>query len=511
MRFLPGLRLGASLAILVGAWCAANPAARAAVTISSRPTQNMTCTGGVCTPTAAHAVLNATDLANMLASGNVQVNTGSGGLAKDIVIDAAFTWANGSSLSLDAWNSIAFERPVAVNGTGAVSLTTNDGGSNGVLDFGDTGSLSFLGTANSLTINGAAYTLIDSVEALQNAVFGYPSGNFALSTNYDASQDGTYSAAPIGAFEGTLEGLGNAISNLKVSVGTGDAGFFGNLDGSARDLRLVKVDISGTVSEIGGLTTYLDGTLYGDSISGVIHAKGYGIVGGLAAWMYGKSITDCKSSATILAGGHSEVGGLAGYFGGTITNSSATGAIKLGSSSTGGGLVGYSTGSIVSSFATGNITAGQTSTLGGLVGRADKASTSLISNAYALGSVAGGSGSQVGGLIGYSSLESNQGSAATSYATGVVSAPGGSVGGLVGSDKFAGKCGCFSDLYWDMTTSGITNPGQGAGNTNNDPGLTGLTTQQLQAGLPQGFDPAIWAETPKINNGLPYLINNPPK
>jgi hypothetical protein len=42
-------------------------------------------------------------------------------------------------------------------------------------------------------------------------------------------------------------------------------------------------------------------------------------------------------------------------------------------------------------------------------------------------------------------------------------------------------------------------------------GITGETTAQLQAGLPAGFDPTIWAESPSINNGLPYLINNPPQ
>jgi hypothetical protein len=30
-------------------------------------------------------------------------------------------------------------------------------------------------------------------------------------------------------------------------------------------------------------------------------------------------------------------------------------------------------------------------------------------------------------------------------------------------------------------------------------------------GLPTGFDPKIWAENPNINNGLAYLINNPPE
>jgi hypothetical protein len=40
--------------------------------------------------------------------------------------------------------------------------------------------------------------------------------------------------------------------------------------------------------------------------------------------------------------------------------------------------------------------------------------------------------------------------------------------------------------------------------------VTGLTSQQLKSGLPAGFDPCIWAEDKKINNGFPYLIANPP-
>ena len=60
--------------------------------------------------------------------------------------------------------------------------------------------------------------------------------------------------------------------------------------------------------------------------------------------------------------------------------------------------------------------------------------------------------------------------------------------------------------YWDTTTS-RTGKGVGQGN---DSGVTGLTTQQFKASLPSGFDPTIWAESPKINKGFPYLIANPP-
>jgi hypothetical protein len=81
-------------------------------------------------------------------------------------------------------------------------------------------------------------------------------------------------------------------------------------------------------------------------------------------------------------------------------------------------------------------------------------------------------------------------------------------GGFVGYDN--GSSGDLSSDYWDTTTTGITSSSQGAGNIANDPGITGLTTQQLQSGLPAGFDPKIWAEKANINDGLPYIIANPP-
>jgi hypothetical protein len=76
-----------------------------------------------------------------------------------------------------------------------------------------------------------------------------------------------------------------------------------------------------------------------------------------------------------------------------------------------------------------------------------------------------------------------------------------SIGGFDGADQ-----GTIANSYWDTETSGTTK-GSGDGN---ETGLTGLTTQELQSGLPAGFDPAIWAEDANINNGLPYLIANPP-
>ena len=79
---------------------------------------------------------------------------------------------------------------------------------------------------------------------------------------------------------------------------------------------------------------------------------------------------------------------------------------------------------------------------------------------------------------------------------------GGLIGGFIGQDEG----GEFTDCYWDTTTSRRAQ-GTGEGNIS---GITGLTTKQLKSGLPAGFDPTIWAEDPKINNGFPYLVTNPP-
>jgi hypothetical protein len=83
------------------------------------------------------------------------------------------------------------------------------------------------------------------------------------------------------------------------------------------------------------------------------------------------------------------------------------------------------------------------------------------------------------------------------------------LGGLIGFDAKGNSTGIASS-YWDTDTSGITNPSQGAGNISNDPGITGLTTLQLQSALPAGLSSSIWGQNSGINGGLPYLLAVPP-
>jgi hypothetical protein len=164
-----------------------------------------------------------------------------------------------------------------------------------------------------------------------------------------------------------------------------------------------------------------------------------------------------------------------------------------------GSLVGLNQGVLARSYAIGGVTDNgrSNSATAGLVG--ETYSTSQISDCYATGNA---SGNAAGGLIGI-----NDGSIKNSYSTGKSTGVD-ATGGLLGVD--GSSPGGLTNTYWDMTTSGITNPSQGAGTPANDPGITGLTTDQLQSGLPAGFDPSVWGESANINNGLPYLLANPP-
>jgi hypothetical protein len=474
--------------LVLAATLAGTAASHASVTISSAATLNMSCVSGVCTPTARDAVLNVNDLTTMLASGNVQVNTGSGSLAahvRDIRISAGFSWASANSLTLSAFESVTFDKAVSVAGPAPVSLVTNNGGTSGSLSFGPQGSLSFLGTTNTLSIEGQTYTLANTVASLAADIASNPSGFYALSASYDASPDGIYGVSPIlTQFGGTLAGLGNTISHLTISdhAPNTSVGLFEQIGetGSVDYLRLSKVSISfGLQSNAGGVAGQSAGTLLGDSVTGNIKYKKTSGAGGIVGSNDG-IVTMCHADVKITGGEYGSVGGLVGATGvGTITASWATGTLFGDAGSQVGGLVGFT-------------------------------SRMTVSNSYSTSTAAGGQGAYVGGLIGQTGDPEGDGATtATSYSTGAPTGGSGSdVGGLIGVDDTSP--GSVTDTYWDTTTSGITNLSQGAGNIANDPGIAGETSAQLQAGLPAGFDPTIWAESPSINNGFPYLIANPP-
>jgi hypothetical protein len=473
----------ARLAKLIGTTTAAAvfaaASAHASVTISSGATENMSCSAGVCAPTAAKSVLNAGDLETLLASGSVIVTTsGQSVQAKDINVKAAITWSSDGELTLDAWKSIAVDQPVAVSGAAALTLTTDDGGRNGVLSFDDKGRISFANLSSPLTINGVSYTIVGDLETLASDIALDPGGYFALADDYDASGSGSYAIKT--TFNGTFEGLGNVISNFTFVSKDLDMGLFEEVGGGGvlRDIGLNKAKVSGRI--LHRKRVIFIGVLAGDNAGVILH---------------------CYATGTVSDLNPAIAGGLAGSNEGTIARSHA--AVDVSSSDgfygDAGGLVGQNTSTISESYASGTVSG--KAWAGGLL--YDNEGT--VMDSYATGNVDGNIDGGLAALNG--GYFNNQGAISTSYATGRVAARSYS-GGLIGDD--GAPPGSLVSTYWDTDTSGITNLSQGAGNVSNDPGITGLTTSQFQSGLPAGFDPKIWAEKSNVNGGLPYLISNPP-
>ena len=478
------------------------------------------------------------------ASGPGIVSSGVG----DIDIASAIAWNTDAKLTLSAYHSINVLAPIKIEGAGGLLLidNTEGGDGSGMLNL-DGGNIAFSDvvagkTQGALRINGQAYKLENNLGALAAAIAGDQSGYFALADSYNAKGEGTYDAPPITVFSGIFEGLGNVISNLSISDSTDeDVGLFGTNNGTIRDVALSRVSVvtSGTESgggvyAAGGLVGQNNGTISGSTVEGAM--KGSYDFNGLLVGFNGGVITDSDTSGKIsvsngtgggLAGGnestatitssyssvdlagtlYSTEGGFVGFNGGTIETSFATGSVTGSTQSEDGGFVGQNQGAISLAYATGDVRSTKSQgygAAGGFVG--DNGGGGQISNAYSTGSVFGsGQDASVGGFVGI-----DQGGAlliADSYSTGAVTGAAGAVlGGFVGNDLSNDN---FATSYWDVTTSGIGIT-HGAGNVSNDPHLTGLTTAQLQSGLPSGFSSVYWGVSPSINGGLPYLLQLPP-
>jgi hypothetical protein len=141
---------------------------------------------------------------------------------------------------------------------------------------------------------------------------------------------------------------------------------------------------------------------------------------------------------------------------------------------------------------------------GGLVG---ENASAAVYNSYATGAVSGGDSAHVGGLLGSHLNAFFAPLLRSSYSIGAVSGDtNATVGGLIGQDDADTR---ITHSYWDLDTSGISDPSQGAGNVRNDKGITGLTTDQFQSDLPKGFKNRVWSEKSTVNGGYPYLTGLP--
>src|SRR5579862_1001619 len=101
--------------------------AEATISISSKPSQNISCSATLCEPTATKAVLNVKDLESYLASGQgtfTVTTQGNGIEAGNIVSSADLSWSSSTILALTAngtsTGSVSIVNTVSISGPGGL-------------------------------------------------------------------------------------------------------------------------------------------------------------------------------------------------------------------------------------------------------------------------------------------------------------------------------------------------------------------------------------------------------
>jgi len=477
--------------------CLLAGSAHAAMTISSKKTKNVTCAGGVCTPSGNNPNLNVGDLATMLGSSDVTVK--SNAAVPSIGVLDPLAWASKHRLTLDANMSINVRAPVAVQGKGDLTLITDDGGAGGELTFENGDNINFWDLHSTLIVNGHRFRLVGDIKTLANRIALRPSGDFALANSVDASADGIYHASPVSAlFEGEFEGLGNTISHLKIQSTTtnSNVGLFAQLGshGTIRDILLDDVGVSGQgaasgkVSNIGALVAVSSGQVLQSQASGSVSCAGGACSGAGAVYaggLVGNGGAIVGSHAFVTVSGGSYSGGLAGNAT-VVSYSDAHGDISSGAmDDTGRGILAglvATAGSIDHSTATGAITGtASLSQAAGLAGLANAIAyssasgnvTSPISAGLVIGTVQSVTQSHATGDVSGTSYAgglaaSNSGAVSDSYATGKVSCTtdGCLAGGLIARQ--------FSTVERSYATGDVSGGGTAGGLIGD--GATGITS-----------------------------------
>jgi len=304
---------------------------------------------------------------------------------------------------------------------------------------------------------------------------------------------GNYNSPGWYPFIGTFDGNGHKIKNLYINRPTEDyIGLFGYTYPGAniRNLILENVNITGR-NLVGSLIGYgehstIQNIYSTGNVSGDLRVGG--VVGNSS---YFDLISTVHSGVNVQGGSY--VGGLVGQdVYGKIDNSYSVGTIS--GTSYIGGLIGSTAYSDVSlSYSTSKVSG--TNYIGGLVGIGSFGS---ISNSYSLGDVTRLSGvsTDVGGFLAYSVSET----VANCYSKGRVMY----AGATNPTNRGFSSNSITGNNYWDTQTSLQSTSGGGA---------TGKTTSQMKTqGTFTDWDfTNIWAINPTINNGYPYLRDNPPQ
>jgi len=353
---------------------------------------------------------------------------------------------------------------------------------------------------------------------------------------------------------------GGSITNSSVS---GNSIFFnggialindGNILNCHSDINILVFGVTG----VGGLVGSNWGTISNSYSTGDVISSG--IVGGLVGTNYDGNISNSYSTGSLVKSTSTNpvypVGGLIGSnTRGWILNSHSTSNVQ--GTSKLGGLIGYNIqGTVMNCYSTGNVigryyTVSQYSTtstgsanVGGLIGT----SSGNVQNNYSSGSVIGRY--FVGGFIGsasgtiqnnyalgdvtyeipecaiprfncpptnvYNFIGSGSANSINNYAIGKVlmnNHQGSQYNLSITSNGFSGSSGINN--FWDkdnsLQTSCLGDPSYPNSYCNAIPKTTN-EMKTITTFTNAGWDfTDIWAINPSINNGYPYLVNNPPQ
>lgn len=197
---------------------------------------------------------------------------------------------------------------------------------------------------------------VDDLKKLAQKVNGgeaYEGKHFKLTANIDLKNEewtpiGTLQGEEVRPFQGTFDGDGYQITNLKISNGGQYAGLFGHTEGAVIKSCNVTGKING-YNYTGGIVGYADANtkILNCSFQGNVKGKGEGR-GGIVGYMSGGGeVSGCFVTGTVT--GDKEVGGIAGYGVGTIKNCYALANVTATATATAtgvnaGGIAGYAYG-----------------------------------------------------------------------------------------------------------------------------------------------------------------------
>ena len=365
-------------------------------------------------------VIDASTLSRSLKTANVvlssDVDDGTS-FAGDHEVQAPVRWSSDNALVMHSVNNIRIHAPVHATGQHA-SVHFTMGNPVGLSFTG--GAVALMGAMSFVSINGHFYNMIRSPEGMTEALSKGDKGRYAMAMPINlAGVDFQPIVTPQGQYFSHFEGLGNALSNLRIHAPTvQNVGLFGTLGDTAHVSNVVFSNAHVSGAENVGILT---GVMEGRSVARAL------------TFMCSSATRDLAASLGAranLPGTGGAVGGVAGILREQGLVHAIDGKVHVQGDDNVGGIVGTmaTTSGIDSILLRGTVTG--TRHVGGFVGK--MSANGLVQNSIWHGAVRGtplvhDRSGAFGGLVGYHQA----GTVSASQAYGTVTGLAG-VGGLVG-------------------------------------------------------------------------------